>query len=225
MLLFHVGLPQFSGGYAGVDVFFVISGYLITRNIQRELVAGTFSFQRFYLARLRRLYPALLATVALTLLFGALVFAPPHLAGLAPSAIASRLVFNIFFWSEVGYWDSEISLKPLLHIWSLSLEEQFYLVWPLLLFAASLLKYRRAAIALVIAGVGAASYYYAGEFDRTAAFYWMPLRANRVRDRRRRDRAREDGPPAIAGGNCGRDRARLGRLYRFHVQRGDAVSI
>jgi peptidoglycan/LPS O-acetylase OafA/YrhL len=178
VLMFHAGLPPFSGGFAGVDVFFVISGYLITRNIADDLDSGTFSFRRFYLARLRRLYPALLATVAATLLIGALLFSPPHLAKLATSAIASLLtVSNIYFWNEVGYWDLEISLKPLLHIWSLSVEEQFYFVWPLLLFAAARLRHRRRAMAAVLAACGVASFGAATDFDQATVFYWMPLRA------------------------------------------------
>jgi peptidoglycan/LPS O-acetylase OafA/YrhL len=178
VLLFHIGLPPFSGGFVGVDVFFVISGYLITRNISADLLAGTFSFRQFYLARLRRLYPALLVTVGATLLFGALLFSPPHLAKLAASAVASLLTFsNLYFWNEVGYWDLEISVKPLLHIWSLSVEEQFYLVWPLLLFGASRLRHPRTAMAAVVAIGGAASLCLASDFGRVTVFYWMPLRA------------------------------------------------
>src|ERR1700712_2253555 len=155
VLLFHCGFLSFSGGYVGVDVFFVISGYLITKNISISLLDETFSFRRFYLARLLRLYPALLATVAGTFLFASLLFTPPLLAKLAASAVASVLTFsNIYFWQEISYWDLEVNLKPLLHIWSLSVEEQFYFVWPLLLWAASRTRARRVAIPAVVAICG-----------------------------------------------------------------------
>jgi peptidoglycan/LPS O-acetylase OafA/YrhL len=178
VLFFHCGFLSFSGGYVGVDVFFVISGYLITKNISISLVDETFSFRRFYLARLRRLYPALLATVAGTLFFASFLFTPPLLAKLAASAVASVMAFsNIYFWQEVGYWDLEVSLKPLLHIWSLSVEEQFYFVWPLLLWVASRMRAPRVVIPAVVAICGIASLCAASDFGRASTFYWMPLRA------------------------------------------------
>jgi peptidoglycan/LPS O-acetylase OafA/YrhL len=178
VLMFHAGIAPFSGGFVGVDVFFVISGYLITRNISAGLLSGTFSFRQFYLARLRRLYPALLATVTGTLLLGALLFSPALFAKLAAAAIASLLMFsNIYFWTEVGYWDLETGLKPLLHVWSLSVEEQFYFIWPLLLFAASRLKNARTAIVVAVAVCGIVSFCFASNFARSTVFFWMPLRA------------------------------------------------
>src|SRR4051794_9723614 len=128
VLLFHAGFAAFSGGYAGVDVFFVISGYLITRIILRAIDAGEFSFVAFFVNRVRRLFPALLTTVAVSVLVGGLLFSPPTMKKLAEAAIVSVLgLSNIYFWSEAGYWDIESAFKPLLHIWSLSLEEQFYM--------------------------------------------------------------------------------------------------
>src|SRR5258707_144609 len=178
VLFFHCGFISFSGGYVGVDVFFVISGYLITKNISISLLDKTFSFRRFYLARLRRLYPALLATVAGTFLFASLLFAPPVLAKLAASTVASVMTFsNIYFWQEVGYWDLGVSLKPLLHIWSLSVEEQFYFAWPLLLWVASCMRARRVVIPAVVAICGITSLCFASDFSRNTVFYWMPLRA------------------------------------------------
>jgi hypothetical protein len=97
---------------------------------------------------------------------------------LAAAAIASLLMFsNIYFWTEVGYWDLESGLKPLLHIWSLSVEEQFYFVWPLLLFAASRLKNPRTAIIVAVAVCGIVSFCFASDFARSTVFFWMPLRA------------------------------------------------
>src|SRR4051812_23469870 len=146
VLLFHAGFPAFSGGYAGVDVFFVISGYLITRNILTAIDAGRFSYVEFFTNRVRRLFPALLTTIGISLLIGALLFTAPHMKKLAEAAIVSVLgVSNIYFWSEASYWDIESAFKPLLHVWSLSLEEQFYLVWPPLLLMVSRAKNKRIA--------------------------------------------------------------------------------
>jgi peptidoglycan/LPS O-acetylase OafA/YrhL len=179
VLLFHCGFGGFSGGFVGVDVFFVISGYLITKNISQQMNAETFSFRSFYLARLKRLFPALLTTVVATLAFGSLLFSPIHLAKLAQSAIWSIVgMSNFYFWGQAGYWDLESSLKPLLHIWSLSVEEQFYLLWPLLLLLASRLSKGAAITLLTISGI--ASSFSADFFrssDPSGVFYLMPFRA------------------------------------------------
>lgn len=132
VLLFHLNVPGFSGGFVGVDIFFVISGYLITRLllIERE-GRGTINFRTFYGRRVRRLMPALFATFLLTALAASLIFSPAHLqrfGGALASAMLS--VSNFYFWQEAGYFDTSEHLRPLLHTWSLSVEEQFYLFWP-----------------------------------------------------------------------------------------------
>ncbi len=181
VLLFHAGFSTFSGGYAGVDVFFVISGYLITRNILRAIDAGRFSYSGFFINRMRRLFPALLTTVGVSFVIGALLFSPPYMQPLAESAIVSILAAsNIYFWSDTGYWDIQASLKPLLHIWSLSVEEQFYFIWPPLLLIASRANNKGIARILLLTTLGLSSLVFAGclsVYHPQAAFYWMPWRA------------------------------------------------
>lgn len=128
VILFHVGFTQFSGGYVGVDVFFVISGFLITGIIRDEIHdTGTFQFSRFYTRRAKRLLPALFATLLITSILANLILTPTYLQQYFHSLIyATASLANIFFWSQSGYFDIDSSFKPLLHTWSLSVEEQFY---------------------------------------------------------------------------------------------------
>jgi peptidoglycan/LPS O-acetylase OafA/YrhL len=181
VLLFHAGFPAFSGGYAGVDVFFVISGFLITRTILTGIDAGQFSYIGFFVNRVRRLYPAFLMTIGISLLVGAMLLSPPYMKKLAEAAITSVLcVSNIYFWSEAGYWDIESAFKPLLHTWSLSVEEQFYFVWPPLLMLVSRAKNRRSARIVLVVMVGLTSLLFTAYLSRhhaRATFYWMPWRA------------------------------------------------
>jgi peptidoglycan/LPS O-acetylase OafA/YrhL len=131
ILFFHADLANVPGGFIGVDVFFVISGFLITTLIQKEHSQGHFSFYGFYLRRLRRLAPALLFVLALTLIFGWYLQPPKSYQLTAQSAIAAVFSFsNVNFWWHSGYFDSSAISKPLLHTWSLGVEEQFYLIWP-----------------------------------------------------------------------------------------------
>ena len=158
VVLYHLNEPWLPGGFVGVDVFFVISGYLITRLIHEELVAtGDFSFRHFYLRRVRRLFPALFFTLLLTLTLGYQLFSPAHLTELSQSLVAAVLsVSNFFFWSVAGYFDSDSAMKPLLHTWSLSIEEQFYLIWPALLFWL-FMRRKRGLIPAFIITMGVAS--------------------------------------------------------------------
>ena len=178
VLLFHLEVNWVSGGFVGVDIFFVISGYLVTRNILGDLKLGTFSFKRFYLRRIRRLFPALLFTITATLVAAFFILTPEHFAHLGKVSVASIFSFsNILFWSESGYFDEAKAFKPLLHTWSLGVEEQFYALWPLVLWG--LFPRGRLVTALCLALLGVASLavtQYLLPGSAATAFYWMPLR-------------------------------------------------
>jgi peptidoglycan/LPS O-acetylase OafA/YrhL len=178
VVLFHAGLLALPGGYVGVDVFFVISGYLITRQVVMGVETSTFSFSEFYLRRVRRLLPAALVTVAATLAFSLIVFSPVRVAEIAKSAAAAAAsVSNFFFWGESGYWEETSAAQPLLHTWSLSVEEQFYLLWPLIIFL--LLRRAKKAvlpILLVLIVVSVVATTWMTGSDPDAAFYLTPFR-------------------------------------------------
>lgn len=134
VIAFHAGLPWLSGGYVGVDVFFVISGYLITGILLGELQEGRFSVWSFYERRARRILPALFFVCSVSSVFAYLWMSPQQLEDYAKSLIA--VVFsasNFVFWKEAGYFDAAAELKPLLHTWSLAVEEHYYVVFPLCL--------------------------------------------------------------------------------------------
>jgi peptidoglycan/LPS O-acetylase OafA/YrhL len=177
VLLFHLKIPGFQGGFIGVDVFFVISGYLITRNILRDEATCSFSFGAFYLRRTRRIYPALIFTVLITYLAGALWTAPLLFLDIAKECTHALLsIANIQYWREASqYFAAKSDELALLHCWSLSLEEQFYLVWPALLIAAARTGYLRSAIILLTAASLIATTL-AGPTDRSAVFFLMPFR-------------------------------------------------
>ncbi|GAB0489752.1 hypothetical protein MMPV_000977 [Pyropia vietnamensis] len=131
VLAYHFKVPGAGGGYVGVDIFLVLSGFLMTRTIQGARAAGTFHLRSWYASRFWRLYPAALVTSAAAVAAAAVLF-PPALASRtgASAAAAAGLVANVYFWSQEGYFDVASAAKPLLHMWSLSLEEQFYAIYP-----------------------------------------------------------------------------------------------
>ena len=132
VVLFHFGVAGFSGGFVGVDVFFVISGYLMTRIILGPLAEGRFSVLRFYLARARRIFPALTVLCVLMLAYGWFTLSPIDYKLLSKHAGTSLLFLsNQVYWKESGYFDADAHEKWLLHTWSLSVEWQFYLLYPL----------------------------------------------------------------------------------------------
>ncbi len=168
----------FRGGFLGVDIFFVISGYLISTLILKELQAGTFSFARFYERRARRILPALFATVGVCLAGGFLLFSPADYERGAGAAVSALLgISNFYFLSEVDYFDADVRVKPLLHTWSLSVEEQFYLIFPPLLLAIRTFAPKRMTESIVVLLVASLLYAeYASTATPEASFFLLPMR-------------------------------------------------
>ena len=135
VILYHAGFEAFSGGYVGVDIFFVISGFLIFGIILKELSLGVFSFSSFYQRRIKRILPALFLVIFCTTLPAYLILIPEDFASYSRSIVATSLFIpNVLFWRETGYFNSNVDLKPLIHAWSLGVEEQFYIIFPAVLF-------------------------------------------------------------------------------------------
>jgi peptidoglycan/LPS O-acetylase OafA/YrhL len=179
VLLFHAGIAGVGGGYVGVDVFFVISGYLITGIIHREVSEGRFSIVRFYERRVRRLLSALVAVVLATAIVAYKLLLPAQFLDFGQSLVAVALFSsNVLFFSEAGYFDAPAEVKPLLHTWSLSVEEQFYVFFPLLLLLVQRFLGRRfvLVVSLLCLVSFVANVALVGEYQ-SAAFYLLPFRA------------------------------------------------
>lgn len=188
VVAYHAGLPGFGGGFVGVDVFFVISGYLITGVLWGELGrTGSISWGNFYARRVRRLLPAMVVVVLATLVIGVIVMVPdPELRWLSQSVVAvATSLSNMFFYTKTsGYFGADADLQPLLNTWSLAVEEQFYLVWPVVLWLGHRLLRggRRHGRAMLVGLLGAimvvsfASSIVLVRSNQAAAFYWMPPR-------------------------------------------------
>jgi peptidoglycan/LPS O-acetylase OafA/YrhL len=179
VLLFHAGFQAFGGGYVGVDIFFVISGYLITTIILAELETGTFSIVKFYERRARRILPALFLVMLACLPFAWLWMSPTGLQDFSKSVVAvSLFLSNILFWKEAGYFATANELKPLLHTWSLAVEEQYYVLFPLFLMLAWRFINKRWIIGILF--VGALASLAASQWALTrytsASFYLLPTR-------------------------------------------------
>jgi peptidoglycan/LPS O-acetylase OafA/YrhL len=179
VIAYHYDIPPFRSGFVGVDVFFVISGFLITRIIRTEIGAGAFSFAAFYQRRARRILPAAFAMLAAVLACSSLLLLPQESTSVAAQALA-MLTFssNVLFWSQQGYFDSAAITKPLLHTWSLAVEEQYYLLFPAA--AAFAFSFRKPAVVTGFALVGAASLAVCiiqTALQPDAAFYLLPARA------------------------------------------------
>ena len=172
VLLFH-GFPnRFPGGFVGVDIFFVISGFLISGIIFDDLRAGTFSFVEFYSRRIRRIFPALLLVCGACLLFGWLVLLPDQFRRLGLHTVGGALFSsNFVLLNESGYFDVASALKPLRHLWSLGIEEQYYLLWPVLLFLASRQKHGALVLLLCVGLTSFAFNIYITSADHALAYY------------------------------------------------------
>jgi peptidoglycan/LPS O-acetylase OafA/YrhL len=179
VVLFHAGVPSMSGGYVGVDVFFVISGYLISKLIKEEVEAGNFSIIRFYDRRIRRILPALVFAVALTWACAYVLLLPSYFADFAKSVVSVSLFSsNVYFWKASGYFQADAQLRPLLHTWSLGVEEQFYIVMPIAAIITA--RFLRAKWLLVFGLAALASFalsVFAMNVAPTANFFLLPTRA------------------------------------------------
>ena len=181
VVLFHMGAPFLAGGYAGVDVFFVISGYLISLIIIKESYNSEFSFKKFWMRRIRRIMPALLVMLITTSIVGYFVLYAPDVRNLGHQGFATALSFaNIEFWLSSGsYWGADAKSSPLLHTWSLSVEEQFYLFFPVfLILLLKKIKYKATFITLVLAcSISFLLFIYGVYSHPSAAFYLLLTRA------------------------------------------------
>lgn len=172
VLAYHAAPARLPGGFVGVDVFFVISGFLITRIIVKGMESGAFSLWTFYARRARRIFPALIVVLLVTLGIGWVLLLPEEWERLGAHVVAGAFFSsNLLLFSESGYFDNESRFKPLLHLWSLGVEEQFYLIWPLLLLCIWKLPRYRMALGALLALASFVSCLYATQANPTAAFY------------------------------------------------------
>ena len=179
VVLYHAGATVIPGGFTGVDIFFVISGYLIGGHIFADIRGGRFSFARFYQRRMQRILPAFYSVLSLTFVVGLFWLSPVEFVAYSKSAIAAVLsASNVYFLRGSSYFQGSSELSPLLMTWSLGVEEQFYFVIPLLMFATA--KIRRGLLLPVILMICALSFLYAWHQVHVApdqAFYLLDSRA------------------------------------------------
>lgn len=179
VILFHAGFEPFSGGFVGVDVFFVISGYLITAIIIEDIDKKRFSVANFYERRARRIVPAMLLVVLMCIPFAWLWMSPSQMTDFSQSLVAvSLFASNFFFWRESGYFDTAAEEKPLLHTWSLAVEEQYYMVFPIFLIIAWRFgKNKVFWMVVVMAVISLLLSEWGWRKQPTANFYLAPTRA------------------------------------------------
>jgi len=178
VVTFHAFPDWIRGGFVGVDVFFIISGYLISSIILSNLQRGTFSFSEFYIRRIKRIFPALILVLVTCWILGWFLFLPDeyrrlgkHIAG------GAGFLSNFLFWQEAGYFDNAAMTKPLLHLWSLGIEEQYYVVWPLILYAAFKRHFNFLIVISVITLASFSFNVYVSDGDPVQGFYSPLTRA------------------------------------------------
>ena len=178
IVLFHAGFDAFKGGYVGVDIFFVISGFLITSIIAQDLQQGTFKFRQFYERRARRLLPALFCVTFVAMGFAWVWMLPNEITEFSKSALSVLLfISNFFFWDDSGYFSTNAEFRPLLHTWSLSVEEQFYLMFPAILVIGTFFKRTYAFGALFLIGLcSLALSIWAAVYAPVFGFFLIPTR-------------------------------------------------
>ncbi|MGE4317354.1 MAG: acyltransferase family protein [Deferribacterales bacterium] len=179
VIFYHAGMNIFSGGYVGVDIFFVISGYLITSIIVKELNDDRFTIANFYVRRVKRIFPALYFLLSFTFILSFFSLMPAHFEAFGKSVVSTVLFSsNILFWSESGYFESAAETKPLLHTWSLGVEEQFYIFFPVILMLVARYgskKYIRWALGIFIISLGFSVW--SASAHPEAGFYLIPFRS------------------------------------------------
>jgi len=172
VVIFHAFPRTLPGGFAGVDIFFVVSGYLISTIIFENLEKGSFSFVEFYSRRIRRIFPALIVVLATGSILGWFVLLTDEYKRLGLHIVSGAgFVSNFVLWSEAGYFDGDAYTKPFLHLWSLGIEEQFYIVWPVLLGTVWQRKHHFLGITVSIAALSFVANLYLVHSNPVAAFY------------------------------------------------------
>lgn len=176
---YHAGLPVITGGFTGVDIFFVLSGFFITLQIAKDIGASRFSIANFYSRRIRRILPALFFVCFITYIIATIIMVPDDLRGFQRSLLAALLfVANIFFWQDISYFAQDASIKPLLHLWSLAVEEQFYFFFPIAL--AIIARFGPRITFLFLALAAFISFLASAALTRVypaASFFLLPTRA------------------------------------------------
>ncbi|MBU3648112.1 MAG: acyltransferase, partial [Limnohabitans sp.] len=172
VVLYHAFPSLLPGGFVGVDVFFVISGFLISGIMFRALQADHFSFSDFYARRVKRIFPALILVLAASFVFAWFVLFDDELKQLGNHLLrAAAFLSNFILWHESGYFDNAAETKPLLHLWSLGIEEQFYIVWPLIVWTLWRLKTWRWQLMCALVGASFVWNVYQSQHDLTHDFY------------------------------------------------------
>ena len=180
-ILALIGFHGFStivpGGYVGVDIFFVISGFLISSIIFKSLQKGGFDFLDFYIRRTKRIFPSLITILVAAFAIGWFCLLPDEFKQLGKHILGgATFIDNFLYWQESGYFDRSVELKPLLHLWSLGIEEQFYLFWPFLLYSAWKRKYNLLAVTLIVISLSFGLSAYLAYFNKAQAFdFYLPF--------------------------------------------------